>query len=243
MIRISAIVSVYRGARFLRGRLDDLRAQTAYERGELEIIVVNAGNRENEDKIVREYLTDPKITYIRSLREPIYSSWNRGIRIAQGEYITNANVDDRLHPNVLSIMANVLDKNPGVGLVYCDAIVTSTENAAWSGEYQVSQKPPYFGKLAWPDYEPQRLLKAYFGGPSPMWRRALHDRYGLFDESYQLAADYEWSLRLAAMGVEMKHIPQALSLFYDDGAGINNAEHSAMETRRALMKWGRYING
>jgi len=53
MIRISALVSVYRGARFLAGRLDDLMAQTAYERGELEIIIVNSGNIEFEDKIIR----------------------------------------------------------------------------------------------------------------------------------------------------------------------------------------------
>lgn len=243
MIRISALVSVYRGARFLRGRIDDLRAQTAYERGELEIIVVNAGNRENEDKLIREYLTDPKIVYIRSLREPIYSSWNRAIRIAQGEYVTNANVDDRLRPDALETMARVLNNNTTVGLVYCDAIVTSTPNARWGDDYQVSEKPPYRGALAWPEYEPKALLTAYYGGPSPMWRRSLHERYGTFDESYQLAADYEWALRLAAMGVAMKHISQQLCLFYDDGANINNLEHSAMEARRAIMKWGGYIRG
>lgn len=241
MIHISAIVSVYKGAKFLRSRLDDLLSQTAYQRGELEIIVVNAGNAENEARIAREYLD--RIVYVQSLREPISASWNRGIRLAKGKYITNANVDDRLHPDALTTLAQALDGDPVLGMVYADAIVTSTPNATWGGAYAVSDKPPYKGTLAWPDFDPALLKQFCFTGNCPMWRRSLHTQFGLFDESYQLACDYEWSLRLAAMGVELRHIPQALSLFYDDGAGINNAEHSAMESRRALNKWGGYLVG
>ncbi len=194
--------------------------------------------------IVREYIGNgAPIVYVQSLREPISESWNRGIRLAQGEYVTNANVDDRLHPTALETMARVLDNNSPVGLVYADAIVTSTPNATWGGEYKVSDKPPYNGRLAWPEYDPALLLKYCYTGNCPMWRKSLHARYGLFDGSYQLACDYEWSLRLAAMGVQMKHIAQGLSLFYDDGAGINNAEHSAMESRRAVNRWGGYLVG
>src|SRR5712671_2469422 len=93
MVEVSAIVSTYNSERFLRGRLDDLLRQTLYQRGELEIIVVNAGSAQGEDFIVRDYLGC--VTYIRSLREPIYVSWNRGIAIAKGEYVCNANTDDR----------------------------------------------------------------------------------------------------------------------------------------------------
>lgn len=244
LIKVSAIVSVYKASRFLRGRLDDLLAQSLTKRKELEIIVVNAGNEEGEDRIIRDAIAaDAPITYIRTLREPIYYSWNRAIRLAQGEYITNANVDDRLRPDALEVMAAALDDNPSVSLVYADAIVTSTPNATWGGTYEVSQKPPYYGKLAWPEADPALLLKSYYGGPNPMFRHSLNSQYGYFDDSYQLAGDYEWMLRLAAHNVQFLHIKQALTLFYDDGIGMGNIEHSGMEARRALLRWGRYLNG
>lgn len=232
-IKVSAIVSTFNAERHLRGRLDDLLRQTLYQRGELEIIVVNAGSKQGEKYIAREYLGC--ITYIESLREPIYVSWNRGIAIAKGEYITNANTDDRYtHPNSLEMMAQALDYNRDVDLVYADAKVVDDKG-------EPSNKAPYFGAIKWPNFDRRLLLQGYFGGPSPMWRRELHAKYGYFDESYQLSGDYEFALRLAAAGVIFKHIPLELIAFYDSGTNINNQEYAGMETRRALLKWGKHI--
>lgn len=241
-MRVTAIVSTYNSERFLRGRLEDLLQQTLYQRGELEIVVVNSGSKQGERYIVRDFLGC--VTYIESLREPIYSAWNRGARIAKGEYLTNANADDRLRPDALELQAAALDADPSLGLVYADSEVTSTPNARWGSDYTLSVKPPYYGAIVWPEHDPRKLAQAYYGGPSPMWRKVLHATLGHFDESFLLAGDYEWSLRLAAHGVAMRHIPHKLNLFYDDGAGINNPEQSGMEARRAILRWrGHIANG
>lgn len=240
-LKVSAIVSTYNSERFLKGRLDDLLAQTLYTKGQLELIVVNAGSKQGERYIARDYLGC--VTYIESLREPIYTSWNRGISIAKGEYVTNANADDRLRPDALELLSKTLDENPTVDLVYADSFVTSTENARWGQDCTISDKPPYHGKIVWPEHDPKQLLLAYYGGPSPMWRRVLHAGYGMFDESFQLAGDYEFALRLAAHNIQMLHVRTVLNLFYDDGAGINNLEQSGMEARRAQLRWRRAING
>ncbi len=165
----------------------------------------------------------------------------RGIRLATGDYVTNANTDDRLRPGALETMARALDDQPDVGLVYADWYVTATENARWGEPCVMSTRPPYNGRIAWPDFDPRLLLSGYYGGPSPMWRRSLHATYGLFDESYQLSGDFEFALRLAAHGVKFFHVPEVVGLFYDDGLGINNGEQSGMEARRALLRWGRHI--
>lgn len=233
MVRVSAIVSTYNSERFLRGRLDDLLHQTLYQRGELEIIVVNAGSTQGDDFIAREYLGC--ITYIHSLRESIYVSWNRGIAIAKGEYITNANADDRYTcDNALEIMAKTLDNYPVNELVYADAKVVDDRG-------EVSNKAPYFGAIKWPDFDKHLLLQGYYGGPNPMWRKSLHEQCGYFDESYQLGGDFEFALRAVASGAIFKHIPQTLTAFYDNGTNINNTQYAAMEARRALLKWGRHL--
>jgi len=50
---VSAIVSTYNSKRFIRGCLEDLENQTIADR--LEIVVVNSGSEQNEDKIVKEF--------------------------------------------------------------------------------------------------------------------------------------------------------------------------------------------
>lgn len=245
MSKVSALVSTFNSERFLRGRLDDLMAQTLWRAGRLEIVVVNAGSKQAEDRIVREYLVKGiPLTYIRSLREPIYASWNRGLAIASGDYLTSANADDRLKPDALENMAAALDERPDIGLVYADSVVTSTENATWDGAYTVSDAPPYFGKLIWPDYDPAALLTQCYIGPAPLWRKSLHAEYGLFDPSYQLAGDFEMWLRLASNGVKMLHVPQALGLFYDGGLTTQQArELTGAESRRAVLKWRDRLDG
>jgi glycosyltransferase involved in cell wall biosynthesis len=237
MSKTSAIVSVYNGEKFFQGRLENLLAQTAWSAGELEIIIVNSGSKQGEDGIARQYMAKGvPFIYIKSLREPLYVAWNRAISAATGDYIIPANVDDRLHPVAVEKLAEYLDMHDNIDLVYADSYVTDTENATWES-YRLSSRPPYLGRLEWPQFEPKRLLDHYYLGPCPMWRRSLHLRFGLFDQSFQLAGDYEWALRLAAHGVKMLHVQEFLSLFYDNGMGINHQEFSAMESRRAILRW------
>jgi glycosyltransferase involved in cell wall biosynthesis len=238
-VKVSAVVSTYNSERFFKGRLDDLLSQTLYSKGQLEIVVVNAGSKQGERYIVRDYLGC--VTYIESLREPIYTSWNRGLAIARGEYITNANTDDRLRPDALEVMARELDDSPTVSLVYADAYATETPNARWGEKCVGSKRAPYYGKLSWPEFDPKLLLSQCYAGQAPMWRAALHHQLGYFDDSYQLAGDYEMWLRMVACGAVFKHIPQVLGLFFDDGAGVNNLEQSNMESRRAILKWRKHI--
>jgi glycosyltransferase involved in cell wall biosynthesis len=236
-IRVSALVSAYNSAVFLRGRLDDLLRQTLYQRGELEIIVINSASTDTTQAILeREYLKH--ITLIQTpFRESMYAAWNRGIRPAQGDYIIPANCDDRLHPDACAILADYLDAHDNTGMICPDSYVTSTPNAVWSTDYELSSAPPYpEGRLNFPNVP---LTTACTIGNTPMWRTSLHEQYGLFDLSYLIAGDYEWALRLAAHGVRIDRVPDVLGLFYfhPSTQGQLYSEQSAYESRRALLKW------
>src|SRR5262249_18536001 len=118
--RVSALVSTYKGERFIRGCLEDLVAQTLFSHSTrgiaaLEILVINSGSPEGEDRIICEFAarSPDRFTYIHTQeRETLYAAWNRALRAARGNYLTNANVDDRHHPEALERMANTLDCAP-----------------------------------------------------------------------------------------------------------------------------------
>jgi glycosyltransferase involved in cell wall biosynthesis len=241
-IRVSAIVSAYNAQMFLRGRLDDLMAQTLYKRGELEIIVVNSGSTDTTGAILeREYL--PHITLIQTpFRESMYAAWNRAIKLAKGDYIIPANVDDRLHPDACEIMANYLMLT-GSDMVCPDSYVTATPNVVWEDTQDLfpllSMEAPYtagrldFANSPYPQTQQCRI------GNTPMWRKSLHETVGYFDTSYLIAGDYEWALRLEANARDIGWIRDILGLFYfhPSTQGRAYAEQSAYESRRAVLKW------
>ena len=229
-IRVSAIVSLYKAERFITGCLEDLIAQTLFKLGHQEIIVIDSGSPENESAIVAGYLArfPAQIKFLRTERETIYKAWNRGIQLARGNYLTNANADDRHRPDALEVMANHLEQNAEIALIYANCDVTTVENGQF-GETRVT------GQFRWPDFDPTHLFEICYVGPQPMWRRSLHDQYGLFDSSYRSAGDYEFWLRLVANGERFLHIPETLGLYLQSPRGVEHANQllSWEESNRA----------
>lgn len=235
---ISAIVSAYASERFMRGCLTDLLQQTIADR--IEIIVIDAASPQDEQSIVAEFQQrHDNIRYVRTPdREPLYASWNRGIRMARGTYVTNANTDDRHRRDGLERLVQALDSDLAAALAYGDVAVTMRENATFG------DAPPVLA-FRWPDFDRTRLFRAAFAGPQPVWRRALHERYGFFDESLIAAGDYEFWLRLAAGGERFVHVAEPLGLYLASRSslehrdpGRNFSESEAARQRHWRTEWG-----
>ncbi|MGB9499906.1 MAG: glycosyltransferase [Dissulfuribacterales bacterium] len=221
---VSAIVSTYNSERFIRGCLEDLEAQTIADR--LEIIVVNSASEQNEEAVVKEFQEKyPNIKYIKTdQRETIYAAWNRGIKAASGKYITNANTDDRHRKEAFELLANVLDENQDIALVYADQVITEKEN-------ETLEKHTQAGFFFWPDFDRNYLLKVCSIGPQPMWRKSVHQEFGYFDESMHVAGDYEFWLRITQK-YSLKHIPELLGLYFrsSQNAEYRNHRRTMQET-------------
>ena len=86
----------------MRGCLEDLENQTMRDR--MEVVIVDSASPEAERAIVEEFQKKfDNIRYIRTeQRETLYSAWNRAVKVARGEYLTNANTDDRHAPEALA---------------------------------------------------------------------------------------------------------------------------------------------
>ena len=63
-MRVSAIISTYNAANLIRGCLEDLLNQTLYEKGELEIVVIDSGSLENEGEIVSDFQKEKTQIYV-----------------------------------------------------------------------------------------------------------------------------------------------------------------------------------
>ena len=231
-IIVSAIVSTYNSESFMDGCLHDLVNQSLYKEGALEIIVIDACSEENEKEIVERYITYyNNIVYVRAeSRETLYASWNRGINLARGRYITNANTDDRHRHDALEKLANYLDDYPDIALTYPGQIDTSVPNETF--ENTSSKKV-----LDWPVYSYQELERHCIIGSQPMWRKSMHDLYGPFRDSFRAAGDYEFWLRIGSEETFFRY-PEVLGLYYRNPAGIEHG--SSISKKETIQIWKEY---
>lgn len=232
-IRVSAIVSLYNSEHFVRGAMQDLVAQTLFQCGEMEIVVVNSGSQEGEEPIVLEYKACyPNIKYVHTERETIYGAWNRGVALSEGQFLTNANSDDRHRADALEVLANALERS-GVGVAYADAYITRGANETF--ENKTADRV-----FNWPAYSLRQLLMHSLVGPQPMWRRDLHDHVGLFDANLQIAGDYDFFIRAgwARGGI---HVREVLGLYYEGGTENRNLGRTLDETTDILRRYRSMI--
>lgn len=217
---VSVIISTYNSEKFIKGRIENLVQQTIFP--QTEIIIVNSGSQEDEDSIIREFLPHYKnIKYIKSKnRETIYKAWNRGIKAASGEFITNANTDDRLKEDALEILSSYLVREPEVALFYADQFITNIPNIPFSEVKPIRTQ-------RWNDFSITRLLEASLAGPQPMWRASLHFKDNIwFDEKLEVAGDYDFACQVG-LKHKLKHIPQVLGSYYLSDAKQNKEYQNA----------------
>ncbi len=221
---ISAIVSTYNSEEFIEGKIKDLIAQTIFE--QTEIIIINSGSSQNEEEIVKKYLDNySNIKYIRTeKRESIYKAWNRGIKMSRGQFITNANTDDRLKNNAFEILSNYLLANPDIALVYADQYVTSVPNQLFEETKSYPKAIAYRSS----DFNYFYQLDRGLVFSQPMWKAKLHFEDNIwYDENYEICGDYDFQLRVSQK-YKMHYIPEFLGTFYLS-PGKKNKSHNNLD--------------
>ena len=204
---VSAIVSTYNSEKFIEEKIIDLLQQTLVD--DLEIIIINSGSMQNEEKIIKEYINIyNNIIYLKTEeRETVYKAWNRGISISHGKYITNSNTDDRLKNDAFEILSKTLEENPDVAMVYANQNITHIPNQSFNDAYKC--KTMYF-----PDFNKIHQLERCLVGSQPMWRSLLHFEHNLwFNEKYEVCGDNEFEIRVSDK-FSMLHLHQTLGTFY-----------------------------
>ncbi len=225
--RITALVSTYKSADFIRECLDDLEGQTVAR--DLEILIVDADSPEGENAIVEEY--QRRYDNIRYIRTPerigIYPAWNLAIRAASGTYLTPMSTNDRLAPDAYEKLMRALDGNPAVALAYGDSHLTRVPHQTFASFTPV---PAEEASFRWPEYAYDDLVVNCRVGPHPVWRASLHREIGYFDGRYKAIADQDFWLRIAIRH-PLAHVPAYTGLAWltqDSLSGQSSAFHEIM---------------
>jgi glycosyltransferase len=197
MHKISIVTAVYNREMVIAQAVASVQSQSYPN---IEHVVIDGASTDNTLSILKDSLDHRS----RLLSEPdkgIYDALNKGFSMASGEIIGVMHSDDFFADDkVLSDVAAVF-ADPEVDVVYGDLDYVSKDDTSviirrWrSGDYN-----PH--RLAWGWMPPH---------PTLFIRRRLVDKWGAFDTSYRIAADYDQILRYFAVGrAKAIYLPRVL---------------------------------
>ena len=240
--KISIVTSVYDGDEFIRPFLEDITRQTIFEE-KCELVLVNPNSPGNEEEVIKEYLEKypNNIIYEKLDEDPgIYGTWNKAIKLSSGEYVTNANLDDRKAPNSLEVLAKELYSCKDCDLVYSDMLITDKPNETWENNSSGGRKYNF------PEFSFENLTMVNMPHAAPLWRRSIHENHGFFDEKYRSAGDWEMWLRAASKGAVYKKVHTPTTLYYFNPKGIstdkNNFDWKRKEEQEVFEKYNNPLD-
>ena len=111
MPKVSVVIPTYNRAHLITETIESVLNQTFRD---FEIIVIDDGSTDNTGSIVSAF----PVRYLRQENRGVSSALNKGIEMAQGEYITFLGSDDLLVENALDKGVKLLDAHTDVGFSY-----------------------------------------------------------------------------------------------------------------------------
>ena len=216
---ISLVSSVFKADRFLGHFLANSGGLVGYR--EAEHWLVRPGSPgEAHAALLAHVRRWPGAVYLNLEADPgLYETWNLGCCLARGRLLSNANVDDRRHPEQLERLSSALETRPWADLASAALRVTGVPNQEWADG---SDGRVFYAECTEGEYGGADLVHKAGGERRPrnlphcmpLWRRALHGLRGFFNETqYGPSADWEYWLRCAEAGSRYYRTPEALGLY------------------------------
>ena len=222
--KVTIFCPLYAGEKYIQGFLEDMQKQTIFEQSEL--IIINANSPENEEQYIKEFIKNHKNVVYKKLnyRATVMETENMAIKMASGDFIAQACVDDRHSPHYLETLAKHLHYSSDIDLVYTDCYQTTKPNET----FENNSSNGNFYEHSRNKFSRENMIKC-LPGPMPMWKKSIHDKAGFFNEDLAYAGDWDMFLRMVESGAQFKKVDIPLGLYYYNSEGLSTSNEHIKE--------------
>jgi len=223
-IKLSLITATFNSSTTVPATLQSLADQTYRN---VEHLVIDGGSSDNTMQLVRSSGFANRV----SISEPddgLFDALNKGVARATGDVIGILHSDDVLaSPDVLESIAYEFH-DPAVLAVYGNLVYETREAPHKTIRYWRSG-----------EFAPSKLKRGWMPPhPTLYLRRSIYERFGGFDLSYRIAADYDFILRvLPHIADEVRYLDKLVVKMKVGGTSnrsIKNIIAKSAEDLRAL---------
>lgn len=228
-MKISIVTTTYNSAATVKDTLESVLKQSHHD---FEHIIVDGNSSDETLEIIKSY--EPKykgrLKYISEPDKGIYDAMNKGIRMATGEVVGILNSDDFYSSS--AILACIANEIKDCDAVYGDIHFVKPEDLTRCVRQYSSR-----------GFAPPKMKMGFMPAhPSFYCKRDIFDKVGLYDTSFQIAADFEFLLRaIYIKNISTKYIPIDFVTMRTGGAstsGLQSHKKILLEHLRAYRKNG-----
>lgn len=201
MARITVVMGVHNGERYLAEAVDSVLAQTF---GDFRFVVVDDASSDATAEILAGF-GDPRLEVLRNERNlGLPGSLNRALERVDSPLVARMDADDRCHPERLARQLAFLEANPDIGLLGTAAtLLLETGATAFHSEVTHPYEPEEIKAVT--------LFSAALVHPSILVNLEAFDRRLFFYRpEFVPAADYECWVRLLSQGVRFACLRERL---------------------------------
>ena len=234
-MKISVITATFNSGKTVRDTIESVLRQTHKD---IEYIIIDGKSKDDTMEIVRSYESQfgERIRYVSEPDKGIYDAMNKGIAMATGDIIGILNSDDfYTSDDVLEQVARVMS-DAEVDAVYGDVHYVNDAHLDKCVRYYTSR--PFH--RSWMRFG---FMPAH---PSFYCRREIYERFGMFDTTYKVAADFENLLRLIYVHrIRTRYIPKDFVTMRTGGvstSGLHSHRRIMADHLRALRTNKVYSN-
>lgn len=199
-----SIITICKNEPNLRRTLDSINNQTFQD---FEWIVVDGKSDSKVIKIFDEYRD--RINFFTSeVDRGIYNAYNKAIKKARGEYVCFMNAGDVFYDDM--VLENVFGQKQNADILYGNTNIIK-------------------GKKSYIEEAPDTIDKYFFmygtiNHQSCFIKTSLFKKYGLYNESYKIASDFEKFIVFAKHNVCFKKLNLVIATYYKNGISSNKSK-------------------
>ncbi|MBI2781899.1 MAG: glycosyltransferase family 2 protein [Chloroflexi bacterium] len=191
---VSIVIPCYNQAQYLPDAVHSVVAQTFTD---WEIVIVDDGSPDATAEVARR-LAGEVGSRLRIVSQPnggLAAARNAGVAAARGRYILPLDADDMLEPKMLARTVDMLEREPGIAIVYTDLRQFGRGAAVVRAE----------------EFSASRLLEANHLSYCSLYRREIWEAVGGYNPNMRHGyEDWDFWIGAAERGYVARRIPQAL---------------------------------
>lgn len=221
--RISIVTPCLNMGRYIE---DAIRSVQEQNYPNFEHIIIDACSSDNTSEIVQRY---PHVRFLSERDRGQSDGLNKGFRMATGDIVGWLNADEYYLPGALRAVAKAYDAHPKADVLYGDGIGVDETGRV------LRTKPAH-------RFNHNILLYygCFIGTLNTFFNRRIFDQGIFIDIDYRVVMDFEYFVRLAALGKTFVYFPSLLGAFRWTGQNASlQTEKRRQERLRVQRTWSR----
>lgn len=224
MFKLTIITINFNNLDGLKKTVESVLNQTSKE---FEYVLIDGGSTDGSKEFIESLAnnqTDSRIKWISELDNGIYHAMNKGIKMAQGEFVQFINSGDILLDNFVTekMLSEVAENDQ----ILYGHMLKQLPKGLFRDKAFAGRKPTfidfYYGTL---NHSPALI------------RKSLFEKFGYYDEELKIVSDWKWYLQvIILLNTPIRYIPVDVTLFDMHGISNSNRQLEILERNQVLTE-------